>query len=62
MRDLRSSSVCNSATLGRLSSIIADGLEGTSMPAWRSVLDRDEIEGIAAYVRVAFCRDFRSTP
>jgi cytochrome c oxidase cbb3-type subunit III len=40
----------------RLVDTIRNGLEGTSMPAWRNVLKAPEIDAIAAYVRRAFMR------
>jgi cytochrome c oxidase cbb3-type subunit III len=41
----------------RLQRVIRDGLAGTSMPAWRSVLSPAEIKAAAAYVRRAFLHD-----
>jgi cytochrome c oxidase cbb3-type subunit 3 len=42
----------------RLHQVIREGLPGTSMPAWQSVLKPAEIEAISAYVqRVMFRRD-----
>ncbi len=40
----------------RLKQRIAEGLEGTSMPAWRHVLAPAEIDAVAAYVQRAFLR------
>lgn len=40
----------------RLVATIRDGLDGTSMPAWRDVLSPAEIEAIADYVSRAFFR------
>jgi cytochrome c oxidase cbb3-type subunit III len=40
----------------RLRATIRDGLPGTSMPAWRHVLGRAEIDAVAAYVSRAFFR------
>ena len=40
----------------RLRRTILDGLPGTSMPAWRAVLEPGEIDAIAAYVARAFLR------
>lgn len=54
-RDLRSAQVCNEKTLERLPTIVTEGLPGTSMPAWRTVLSTAQIDAVAAYVRVAFC-------
>lgn len=41
-------------TRTRLIRVISEGLPGTSMPAWKSVLDKDEIRAIAAYINKAF--------
>jgi cytochrome c oxidase cbb3-type subunit 3 len=41
-------------TRGRLTSVIREGLPGTSMPAWKSVLSETEIAAVAAYVNKAF--------
>ena len=42
----------------RLQQVIREGLPGTSMPAWQSVLKPAEIEAVGAYVqRVMFRRD-----
>ena len=38
----------------RLAQRIRDGLPGTSMPAWRHVLQPAEIDAVAAYVRRVF--------
>ena len=38
----------------RLRTVIRDGLTGTSMPAWKSVLSEQQIEDIIAYVARAF--------
>jgi mono/diheme cytochrome c family protein len=40
----------------RLATVIRDGLEGTSMPAWKHVLGPAEVEAIVAYVQRAFFR------
>ncbi len=40
----------------RLRDTIRDGLPGTSMPAWRHVLQAAEIDAVAAYVTRAFFR------
>jgi cytochrome c oxidase cbb3-type subunit 3 len=37
----------------RLKQVIREGLPGTSMPAWRHVLDSGEIDALAAYVQRA---------
>jgi len=41
-------------TRSRLSATIREGLPGTSMPAWKSVLSNKEIAAIVAYVAKAF--------
>ena len=38
----------------RLRTVIADGLPGTTMSAWKSVLNKDEINAIVAYIARAF--------
>ena len=38
----------------RLKQVVRDGLEGTSMPAWRHVLAPAEIDAVAAYVGRAY--------
>ncbi len=40
----------------RLVATILDGLPGSSMPAWRAVLTRADVEAVAAYVERAFFR------
>jgi len=41
-------------TRTRLSTTIREGLPGSSMPAWKSVLSEKEIAAIVAYVAKAF--------
>jgi cytochrome c oxidase cbb3-type subunit 3 len=53
-RDLTKSPVMDSMTKTRLKAVILDGLPGTSMPAWKSVLSEKQIEDIIAYVARAF--------
>jgi len=56
-RDLTAYST-QSMPRARLRQVIRDGLPGTSMPAWRSVLTSREIDDIAAYAaRALFRRD-----
>lgn len=43
-------------TEARLRRTIRDGLRGTSMPAWRNVLNPAEIDAVSAYVTRAFVR------
>ncbi len=40
----------------RLKAVIMDGIDGTSMPAWRHVLDNDQIGDILDYIRQAFLK------
>jgi cytochrome c oxidase cbb3-type subunit 3 len=55
-RDLRAfTSTTMPAT--RLRSVIRDGLDGTSMPAWKHVLRPAEIDAVGAYVARAFFAD-----
>ena len=41
---------------GRLNEAILDGLRGTSMPAFRSALDHDQVEAIISYLKRAFLK------
>ena len=41
-------------TPARLRRAIEEGLEETSMPAWKNVLDKEEIDALIAYIHVAF--------
>lgn len=54
-RDL-TSYTARSLPPARLRQVIRDGLAGTSMPAWRGVLEPAEIGAISAYVARAFLR------
>ena len=53
-RDLVHSPVMQTMTRTRLRNVIRDGLTGTSMPAWKSVLSERQIQDIIAYVSRAF--------
>jgi cytochrome c oxidase cbb3-type subunit 3 len=53
-RDLTKSAAMDSMTGTRLKTVIREGLSGTSMPAWKSVLSEQEVEDITAYVARAF--------
>lgn len=53
-RDLTKSPVMDSMTRTRLRTVIRDGLPGTSMPAWKSVLSEQQVEDVIAYVGRAF--------
>ena len=54
-RDLTQYSL-HSMPAARLEQVIREGLPGTSMPAWQSVLDAAEIDAVGAYVARAFFR------
>lgn len=53
-RDLTKSAAMSSMTRTRLRTVIREGLPGTSMPAWKSVLSEQEVEDVIAYVARAF--------
>lgn len=53
-RDLTKSPVMDSMTRIRLRTVIRDGLPGTSMPAWKSVLSEQQVGDVIAYVARAF--------
>jgi cytochrome c oxidase cbb3-type subunit 3 len=53
-RDLTKAPVMDSMTKTRLKNVIREGLPGTSMSAWKSVLSEQQIEDIIAYVGRAF--------
>lgn len=53
-RNLTDARQMSGMTSERLQAVIRDGLPGTTMPAWRHVLNEDQIEAIAAYVMRAF--------
>jgi cytochrome c oxidase cbb3-type subunit 3 len=53
-RNLTKSAAMDSMTRTRLRNVIRDGLAGTSMPAWKSVLSEQQIEDVIAYVARAF--------
>lgn len=53
-RDLTDPDFMAAMTRSRLRQVIREGLPGTSMPAWKSVLKDDEIRAIIAYVSKAF--------
>ena len=53
-RNLRDPLFMGAMTRGRLAATIRDGLPGTSMPAWKSILGEKEITAIIAYVAKAF--------
>lgn len=53
-RNLINSAAMASMTKKHLEKVIREGLPGTSMPAWKSVLPGRDIEAIAVYVNKAF--------
>lgn len=53
-RDLTDRATMAGLTSARLQRVIEDGLDGTSMPAWKAVLTGREIAAVAAYVQRAF--------
>ncbi len=53
-RDLTKSPVMDSMTRTRLRTVIRDGLPGTSMPAWKSVLSEQQVDDVIAYVARAY--------
>ena len=53
-RDLTNSKTMSDMTKTRLRKVIREGLVGTSMPAWKSVLSEQQIEDVIAYVGSAF--------
>ena len=55
-RDLTSAQEMQGMTKARLARSIAEGLPGTSMPAWKSVLGDGDIDALVAYISRAFHR------
>ena len=53
-RNLTDGKVMAGMSRARLIQVIREGIPGTSMPAWKSVLDAADIHAIAAYVNRAF--------
>lgn len=53
-RDLTSATAMQGMTRTRLKQVIRDGLPGTTMPAWKSVLSDHQINAVIAYVARAF--------
>jgi cytochrome c oxidase cbb3-type subunit 3 len=53
-RDLTSSKAMAGMTRLRLRKVIHEGLPGTSMPAWESVLSEQQVDDVIAYVGRAF--------
>ena len=53
-RNLTNSEAMSGMTRSRLRTVIQEGLAGTSMPAWKSVLSEQQIQDVIAYVARAF--------
>lgn len=53
-RDLTDPAFMGKIDRGHLRRVIRDGLPGTSMPAWKSVLDDREIDAVITYIDRAF--------
>ncbi|HED40026.1 MAG TPA: c-type cytochrome [Chromatiales bacterium] len=53
-RDLTDAEAMAGMTHQRLTQVITEGLVDTTMPAWRGVLSREEIDAVAAYVMRVF--------
>jgi cytochrome c oxidase cbb3-type subunit 3 len=53
-RDLTEPAFMRTMTAQRLAGVIREGLPGTSMPAWRSVLSQSQIQALVAYIGRAF--------
>lgn len=53
-RDLTSRKAMSGMTRTRLRTVIHEGLPGTSMPAWKSVLSEQQVDDVIAYVNRAF--------
>jgi cytochrome c oxidase cbb3-type subunit 3 len=53
-RDLTSPQFMDAMTRQRLAGVIKEGLPGTSMPAWKSVLSEADIQALIAYISRAF--------
>lgn len=53
-RDLTDPANMANMTRERLRNVIREGLPGTTMPAWKSVLSEQEIESVISYINRAF--------
>lgn len=53
-RDLTDPVAMRDMTPARLRAAIGDGIAGTPMPAWKTVLDEGQIDDVATYVERAF--------
>lgn len=45
----------------KLAAVIADGIEGSSMPAWKNVMTPAEIDAVVAYVARAFAKSDKAS-
>ena len=53
-RDLTAPPAMRDMTAERLASVIRNGLPGTSMPAWRHVLDDNQVQALVRYIGTQF--------
>lgn len=53
-RDLTDTNIMQSMSAARLRQVIEEGLVDTSMPAWKEVLKKTEIDALISYIHVAF--------
>lgn len=53
-RDLTEPTFMSTMTHERLAGVIREGLPGTSMPAWKSVLSQSQIQAVIAYISKVF--------
>lgn len=53
-RDLTASEFMSNMTSERLATVIKEGLPNTSMPAWKTVLNDEDIKALIAYISRAF--------
>ena len=53
-RDLTAPEFMSTMTAERLTTVIKDGLPNTSMPAWKTVLNDEDIKALIAYISRAF--------
>jgi len=58
-RDLTKAGFMNSKPLQRLANSIREGVPGTSMPAWGSILNERQTAGVLEYVQATFTREPR---
>ena len=61
-RDLTAPAFMRTMTAARLAGVIREGLPGTSMPAWKSVLSQPQIQALVAYIGRAFHPLAQGTP